>query len=116
MFGPLVAGIPSVILPQEAVLDPEELLQILAEHRVTRIVLVPSLLRMLLEHAPNVEERVPELKLWSWSGEVRTGGLARRFRQGFPEATLLNIYGASEVAADVTWHEVGEEDVVATVP
>ncbi|HKB97973.1 MAG TPA: amino acid adenylation domain-containing protein, partial [Terriglobales bacterium] len=116
IFGPLLAGIPSVILPQEAVLDPEELLQILAEHRVTRIVLVPSLLRMLLEHAPNLEERVPELKLWSCSGEVLTGELARRFRQGFPEATLLNIYGSSEVAADVTWHEVGEEDVGATVP
>jgi acyl carrier protein len=28
---------------------------------------------------------------------------------------LLNIYGSSEVAADVTWHEVGEEDT-ATVP
>src|SRR5258707_2094210 len=116
IFGPLLAGIPSVILPQEAVLDPEELLQILAEHRGTRIVLVPSLLRMLLEHAPNLEERVPELQLWSCSGEVLTAELARRFRQGFPEATLLNIYGSSEVAADVTWHEVGEEDVGATVP
>jgi non-ribosomal peptide synthetase component F len=31
IFGPLLAGVPSVILPQEAVLDPEELLQILSE-------------------------------------------------------------------------------------
>jgi acyl carrier protein len=99
-----------VILPQEAVLDPEELLHILAEQRVTRIVLVPSLLRALLEHAPNLEERVPELKLWSCSGEVLTWELARRFRKGHPKAKLLNIYGSSEVAADVTWHEVGEEE------
>src|SRR5207253_10821182 len=106
----LLAGVPSVILPQEAVLDPEELLQILAEQRVTRIVLVPSLWRALLEHAPNLEERVPELKLWSCSGEVLTWELARRFRKGYPKAKLLNIYGSSEVAADVTWHEVGEEE------
>jgi acyl carrier protein len=110
IFGPLLAGVPSAILPQEAVLDPEELLQILAEQRVTRIVLVPSLLRALLEHAPNLEERVPELKLWSCSGEVLTWELARRFRKGYPKAKLLNIYGSSEVAADVTWHEVGEEE------
>ena len=109
-FGPLLAGVPSVILPQEAVLDPEELLQILAEQRVTRIVLVPSLLRALMEHAPNLEERVPELKLWSCSGEVLTWELAGRFRKGYPTAKLLNIYGSSEVAADVTWHEVGEEE------
>jgi amino acid adenylation domain-containing protein len=110
IFGPLLAGVPSVILPQEAVLDPEELLQILAEQRVTRIVLVPSLLRALLEHAPNLEERLPELKLWSSSGEVLTWELARRFRKGYPGAKLLNIYGSSEVAADVTWHEVREEE------
>ena len=116
IFGPLLAGIPSVILPAEVVRDPEELLQNLAGEGVTRIVLVPSLLRALLDHAPNLQERVPRLKLWSCSGEVLSGELARRFRQGHPEATLLNIYGASEVAADVTCHEVGEEDAGATVP
>jgi len=116
IFGPLLAGVPSVILPAEVVRDPEELLQRLAAEGVTRIVLVPSLLRALLDHAPNLQERVPRLKHWSCSGEVLSGELARRFRQGHPEATLLNIYGASEVAADVTWHEVGEEDAGATVP
>ena len=118
IFGPLLAGVPSVILPTEVVRDPEELLQILAGEGVTRIVLVPSLLRALLDHAPNLQERVPRLKLWSCSGEALSGELAGRFRQGFPEATLLNIYGSSEVAADVTWHEVleKEEDIGATVP
>lgn len=109
IFGPLLAGVESVILPREVVLDPEELLRSLAENRVTRIVLVPSLLRALLEHAPNLQERVPDLKVWSCSGEALTWELARRFRSAFPKATLLNIYGSSEVAADVTWHEMGEE-------
>src|SRR5580658_3987914 len=116
IFGPLLAGIPSVILPAEVVRDPEELLQSLAVQGVTRMVLVPSLLRALLDHAPHLQERVPQLKLWSCSGEALSGDLVRRFRQGFPDATLLNIYGASEVAADVTWHEVGEQDVCGTVP
>jgi non-ribosomal peptide synthetase component F len=114
IFGPLLAGVPSVILPPETVLDPEELLQSLARHGVTRMVLVPSLLRALLEHAPDLGQRVPKLKLWSCSGEVLSADLARRFREACPEAKLLNIYGSSEVAADVTWHEVGEQDT-ATV-
>jgi len=109
IFGPLLAGVPSVILPQEAVLDPEELLQILAEERVTRIVLVPSLLRALLEHAPNLEERVPELKLWSCSGEVLTWELTRRFRKGYPEGKRRNIYGSSEGGDVVTGREGGEK-------
>ncbi len=115
IFGPLLAGVPSVILPPETVLDPEELLQSLGRHGVTRMVLVPSLLRALLDHAPDLGQRVPKLKLWSCSGEVLSGELARRFRAACPNGKLLNIYGSSEVAADVTWHEVGEEDT-ATVP
>jgi amino acid adenylation domain-containing protein len=115
IFGPLLAGIPNVIIPQEAVRDPEEMLQVLARERVTRIVLVPSLLRTLLDHAPNLQHRVPDLKLWSCSGEILPADLAKRFRQACPQATLLNIYGSSEVAADVTCHQVGERDLASSV-
>src|SRR5260221_10516497 len=92
IFGPLLAGVPSVILPAEVVRDPEALLQSLAENQVTRIVLVPSLLRALLDYAPNLQERVPHLKLWTCSGEALSGELALRFRQSFPDTKLLNIY------------------------
>src|SRR5260370_14835660 len=62
IFGPLLAGIPSVIVPAEVVRDPEEVLRSLADAGVTRIVLVPSLLRGLLGHAPKLKERGPRLK------------------------------------------------------
>jgi amino acid adenylation domain-containing protein len=113
IFGPLLAGVPNVIIPQEALRDPEELLHILAREHVTRIVLVPSLLRMLLDHAPQLGERVPQLKLWTSSGEVLPTDLVERFRQGFPAARLLNLYGSAEVAADVTCHEVTDADLRA---
>ena len=45
-------------------------------------------------------------------------GVGRRFQKACPQAKLLNIYGSSEVAADVTWHEVKEsgEGKTGTVP
>ena len=113
IFGPLLAGVPSVIIPEEAVRDPELLVQELGREHVTRMVLVPSLLRALLENVPNLQERVPELTLWSCSGEILAVELAAKFRQVLPKARLLNIYGSSEVAADVTCHEVGESDWMA---
>ncbi len=113
IFGPLLAGVPNVIIPQEVMGDPEELLTTLAREQVTRIVLVPSLLRMLLDYAPQLGKRVPQLKLWTCSGEVLPTDLAERFRAGFPAAMLLNLYGSAEVAADVTWHEVSDEDLLA---
>jgi non-ribosomal peptide synthetase component F len=116
IFGPLLRGIPNVILPEEVVIDPELLLGSLARERVTRIVLVPTLLRLLLDHAPDLRARVPQLKLWTVSGEYLPVDLAERFRSAFPEARLLNLYGSSEVAGDATYYEVGKLAGLNTIP
>ena len=106
IFGPLLQGVFSVILPDEALIDPAQLVQLLSEYEVSRIVLVPSLLRVLLEGVDEIQNRLPKLRLWTCSGEVLPTELADRFSEALPDATLLNVYGSSEVAADVTWHEI----------
>ncbi len=115
IFGPLLAGVPNVIIAHDCVRDPELFLDVLAREHVTRIVLVPSLLRTFLECAPELNKRVPKLVLWTCSGEVLPIELASRFRDAFPEATLLNLYGSSEVAADATWHQVSAHDFESSV-
>src|ERR1700733_3270702 len=116
IFGPLLRGVPSVILPDEAIIDPELLVQLLSKYEVTRIVLVPSLLRVILEGVEDIQNRLPKLVLWTCSGEVLTTELVNRFSKALPKATLLNIYGSSEVAADVTWHEITSADRNRPVP
>lgn len=102
IFGPLLAGVPSVVVPAEDLLDPDLFIDTLARHAVTRIVLVPSLLRVLLDVAPDLGARLPRLKLWSVSGEPLPAETVRRFAEAAPGAAMLNIYGSSEVTADVT--------------
>ena len=114
-FGPLLRGVPLVIVPHETVIDPEQFLQLLAKHAVTRIVLVPSLLQVLLEGFEDLNTRLPRLKLWTCSGETLSAGLAKRFSEAMPNARLLNIYGSAEVAADVTCHVVTPEDADGTI-
>ena len=116
IFGPLLRGVPSVILPDEAIIDPELLVQLLSEYEVTRIVLVPSLLRVILEGVDDIQNRLPKLSLWTCSGEVLPTDLVNRFSRALPKATLLNVYGSSEVAADVTWHEITTADRNGPVP
>jgi thioester reductase-like protein len=108
--GPLLQGVPSVIVPQEVVVDPGRFVELLATHRVSRIVLVPSFLRTLLEVVPDLRRRLPRLAYWTSSGEALPTDLARRFRTALPNATLLNLYGSSEVAADVTCYALGATD------
>jgi amino acid adenylation domain-containing protein len=105
MFGPVLQGVPTVIIPDEVVKDPVRLVATLAESQVTRIVLVPSLLRVLLEAFTNLGSRLPRLKYWVSSGEALPLDLQRRFHEVIPAGRLLNLYGSSEVSADVTYHE-----------
>lgn len=116
MLGPLLAGIPTVIIPDEIVLDPEAFIALLKQHGVTRIVLVPTLLRVLLDYAPDLGERLPALRMWSISGEVLAPDLVKRFGLACPGGKLINLYGSSEVAADVLVHEVQREDIDGSVP
>lgn len=116
IFGPLLRGIPAVIIPQESVIDPEQFVHLLAKYEVTRIVLIPSLLQIILEQCQGLQNRLPRLKLWTCSGEVLPVALARLFAEAMPDATLLNIYGSSEVAADVTWHVTTSQDGVESIP
>lgn len=105
IFGPLLQGVPSVILPVLLVRDAPGLVGALAAHRVSRLVLVPSLLRALLDAEPQLGGRLPMLAEWICSGEALPAALVRCFQAACPEARLINLYGSSEVAADVTCYD-----------
>ena len=117
VFGPLLRGVPNVIISEDVLIEPELLIVLLARHGVSRIVLVPTLLNALLECVPKLGERLPDLKLWTVSGEYLPPALVEKFRVAFPEATLLNLYGSSEVAGDATFHVVeGSKPARGIVP
>jgi len=105
VLGPLLAGIPTHIVPDDVVGDPRRLVQCLADQRVSRIVLVPSLLRVLLDTDMDLARLLPGLTLWICSGEALSRELADRFRERMPHSVLLNLYGSSEVSADATWYD-----------
>ena len=106
IFGPLLRGVATTLIAETVVRDPRRLAAALADGGVTRIVLAPSLLRVLLEEHADLGALLPRLWLWTSSGEALTGDLAELFFERLPGRVLLNLYGSSEVAADATWCEV----------
>jgi amino acid adenylation domain-containing protein len=116
IFGSLLQGVPSVIIPDEILKDPVKLVEVLSQQEVTRITVVPSLLRMILDAGVDLQAKLPQLKYWTTSGEVLIGELVEIFRQRLPHGVLLNLYGSSEVAADVTYCEVLRENDSTAVP
>lgn len=110
IFGPLLQGCPIVIAPDATVRDPKELVAFLAEHKLSRVTVVPALLTHLLDVYAH---RAPDAwapRLWICSGETLPAHLVNRFGEVLPEARLLNLYGSSEVAGDVTWWDAQDHD------
>src|SRR5882762_1367939 len=116
LFGPLLQGAPLVIIPDDTVKDPQRFVVALSVNKVTRLVLVPSLLRVILELGEDPGRQLPDLRYCVCSGETLPVDLATSFREQFPQANLINLYGSSEVAADVTCYEVHNTDGLASIP
>ncbi|NJO96594.1 MAG: AMP-binding protein [Pleurocapsa sp. CRU_1_2] len=106
MFSPLLKGIRLVIVPEDTRRDIPQLMNLLREQKVSRIVLVPSLLKAMLDSAPQQLSQLRGLKYVFCSGEALPLALAEAFAQKLSSARLFNLYGSSEVAADVTCFEV----------
>ncbi|MEL6889100.1 MAG: non-ribosomal peptide synthetase, partial [Pseudomonadota bacterium] len=102
MFGPLLAGVPAVILDADQARDPAALRDALARHKVSRLLVVPSLLREMLDWNTDFDSALPHLTRLFTSGERLPADLSRRMARAAARVDLINLYGSSEVAGDVT--------------
>lgn len=110
IFAPLCQGIPLYLFGVAATRQLDQFVSLLATHRITRLVLVPSLLDTLLSITPDLAQRLPDLDFWVVSGETVSKRLVQQFFSALPDATLINLYGSSEVAADATFYPITAND------
>jgi amino acid adenylation domain-containing protein len=118
MFSGLLRGIPTAIVLHEEQADLGRFVALLEQHRVTRLTVVPSILAALIRSVPELDRRLAALRLWITSGEELTLPLLQSFRAAHPSATLVNLYGSTEVTGDVTCavFEPGADLPVERVP
>ena len=102
LLHPLLAGIPILVpLPDQA-RDPAALASLIRQHRISRLVLTPSLLDALLDADPKPDETLP-LRVLHLSGEPLERRLLDRLAPRLDkDACVYNLYGSSEVTADAT--------------
>ena len=108
MFSCLLHPVNLVVARAGITSNVEEFLGFLQRHRVTRLVLVASLLQSILcfLSTPSELERFPlrQLELWISNSETLSASNARQFFATFPRRkTLCNFYGGTETMADVTF-------------
>jgi len=111
ILSPLLQGVPLVMFENEKVVDTNLFLKELAKHKVSRIVVVPSLLRTMLDMPGRLEDKLPDLFAFTVSGEACTAELVKEFQDQMPKSQLLNFYGCTEAAGDSTAYDCSALDV-----
>ncbi|HEU5432440.1 MAG TPA: amino acid adenylation domain-containing protein, partial [Thermomicrobiales bacterium] len=109
LCGPLLNGGATVVVPEAVRKDPERLIELLAERRVTRLLAPPSLLRAMLDTDADFGAETPALRLLFSTAETLPPNLVERIAERIPQARLINTYGSSETSAVVTTTEVSPE-------
>ena len=104
-----------VVVKQDVVANPEAFVDLLAERRVTRLTMVPSLLRNIVSYLGVSGDgggacRLRRLRLWVSNSETLQPSLVHRFFAVFPTGKrIINLYGSTETTADVTFEEFSSE-------
>lgn len=116
LFAPLLQGVPVALAPPPASRDPRALIAFLDAARVTRLLLVPTLLRAMLATMEEHALALPFLRHWICVGEPLQTELARRLFAVAPAATLLNLYGCSETHSALCYAARGSVPDLPSVP
>ena len=113
-FWPLQQGACLVVARPGGHRDPQYLIELIREARITTLHFVPSMLQHFLE-CPETRE-CTSLRRIVCSGEELPLGTTRDCLARMPWAALYNLYGPTEAAIDVTAWDCRCPDVVTRVP
>lgn len=110
IFAPLLAGIPIAsqlmeLFNTEGLLAVADAAQVMG---VTRLTVIPSMLYQACRMDSSLGERWPCLEMVIVSGEDCAPALVALFAAVCPQARLVNLYGSTELAGDVTCADLTE--------
>jgi amino acid adenylation domain-containing protein/non-ribosomal peptide synthase protein (TIGR01720 family) len=104
-LAPLLIGGKTIIINTETVCNPEKLLQIIQQNKITLVEFVPVILKSLLDYCsslPTEKRLLPSLQWLMVTGETVSVDLVNNWLQLYPTIPVINAYGPSEAADDIT--------------
>ncbi|WP_206950674.1 AMP-binding protein [Trinickia acidisoli] len=103
VFGTLALGGTIVMMSRAACLPGAAFVEALARARVSTWVSTPSFAQQQLLDPRFAQAALPSLDTFLFCGETLPVSLARRLRERFPKARIINTYGPTEATVAATW-------------
>ncbi|XLS27836.1 amino acid adenylation domain-containing protein [Flavobacteriaceae bacterium M23B6Z8] len=103
MFNALIIGGTTVVYSHWETLQVQKFSELLTKHQITLLQLVPSYLTVLLDEMDNhTKDFFPNLEYLLVTGETVKKNLLERWFTKFPNIKVVNAYGPTEAADDIT--------------
>ncbi len=100
IFAPLLAGVPLVIPSFATTIEPDDLSVYLDRYEITRLNMVPTLLRALFDtYEDSITKHFNKIYHLEVSGEKFSEDLVLRTLETLPFLTLVNRYGSTEATS-----------------
>ena len=106
VFATLASGGACVLNSRELIATPAAWIAKLAEQGITVWVSTPSFAHQQLANRDFSPATLPTLRTFLFCGEPLPAALAKKLRQRFPDAAILNTYGPTEATVATTWIEI----------
>ncbi|MFE3576472.1 amino acid adenylation domain-containing protein [Lysinibacillus sp. NPDC059133] len=114
IFAPLIAGAKLLMAKPNGHLDPEYLLDIIKNEKVTLLQVVPTMLNLLTENSVKLQS-CTSLRYMLCGGEYLKLELVNRF-QSLHNGQLVNLYGPTETCIDSTYWISDKNDYSNQIP
>jgi len=111
LFLPLMSGVPVVVLSDEQIRDSHQMMTVLEQEGVTRLVLVPSVLRQILDPNFAASTRLRKITTIGVAGAKLTPSHFRRLTEAMPQAKLHNRYASTEIGTVAAVWDVSDESL-----
>ena len=116
VFATLASGGSCVLNARDQIAAPGPWMARLAAHGITVWVSTPSFAHQQLANRDFSPATLPTLRTFLFCGEPLPAALAKKLRQRFPDASILNTYGPTEATVATTWIEVTDAVLAAHDP
>jgi amino acid adenylation domain-containing protein len=113
IFYPIISGASLVIARHGEQYDISYLVELICEHQVTAIDVVPAMLKALIDYGV---EDCTSLRRITCGGESLPPELKQRVYERLPGVELANLYGPTEATITATYYRCGQEQPRRSVP
>ena len=109
LFLPLMSGVPIVVLSDEQIRDSNQMMTVLEKEGVTRLIVIPSILRQILDPAFGAASRLRKITTIGVAGAKLSPSDVERLSEALPQAKLHNRYASTEIGTVAAIGNVTEE-------